>query len=151
MLKKVVVLGVVLFVLYSAFQSQKMIDGGDVSNNNKSESKENIIKTILSSINTKAPVMIDQEIRLNKVYMKKDDMVLDYTLINFDPGEITDKKFREVMYEDIISFSCNTKQFSDVLDHGIKFISIYKDNKDNTISEIPISSSICTQYGKQNS
>ena len=94
-------------------------------------------------INKSLPVMIDGELRHDKVEIEGNTMTLKFTLVNFTLEEMSAKKLKELMEADIRQGVCGDYETLMLLQKGMKVIYDYTSKDEKHMTQFEYDAKVC--------
>ena len=77
------------------------------------------LKITVETLNKTLPMMLDEELRFDRVEAKKNKMIFDYTLVHISSKEMSADKLKSLLYKDIKTQACAEKDFQILLKKGM--------------------------------
>ena len=97
----------------------------------------------INGMNESLPVMIDGELRHDKVEASDNAMTFRFTLVNFTQKEMNAKKLKSLMEADIRQGVCSDKDAQMMLQGGVKMIYDYSDKNKKHITKFIYDAETC--------
>jgi len=94
-------------------------------------------------MNKTLPMMVDAELRHDKVETKNNTMTLKFTLVNFTKEEMDAQKLRSLMEEDIRHNVCEDVDSQMMLIQGMKIVYDYVDRNNKYITQFIYDDKVC--------
>ena len=101
------------------------------------------LKVSAEVINKSLPVMIDGELRHDKVEIEGNTMTLKFTLVNFTLEEMSAKKLKELMEADIRQGVCGDNETLMLLQKGMKVIYDYTSKDEKHMTQFEYDAKVC--------
>jgi hypothetical protein len=95
------------------------------------------------TMNKSLPVMVDAELRHDKVEANKHTMILKFTLVNFTVEEMDGEKLKGLMEADIRQNVCTDAETQDMLKKGMKVTYDYTDKNKKHITQFKYDAKAC--------
>ncbi len=99
------------------------------------------LKQAAAAVNKRAPVMVDQDTRLDGAESGKQSLTYNYTLVNYNSSELDSAKFESAMRPSLLKAGCQA--LKPILSEGVKVNYIYKGKDAVTVSNISLKPSDC--------
>ena len=93
--------------------------------------------------NKSMPTKIDDETLITSMALNDGDIHYNYTLLNWEVGELDMDAFRTTMASQIKNNACDTPKTRELLDEHRKLVYSYRDKDGNPITQIIISEEDC--------
>ena len=95
------------------------------------------------TMNKSLPVMVDAELRHDKVEIDKNTMILKFTLVNFTVKEMDGEKLKGLMEADIRQTVCTDVETQEMLKKGMKVVYDYTDKNKKHITQFEYDAKGC--------
>ena len=95
------------------------------------------------TMNKSLPVMVDAELRHDKVEIDKNTMILKFTLVNFTVKEMDGEKLKGLMEADIRQNVCTDVETQDILKKGMHVVYDYTDKNKKHITQFKYDAKVC--------
>lgn len=93
------------------------------------------------AVNQQAPLMVDDETRLDGADAGKQSLTYHYTLVNYSVGELDANKFKEALRPNLLKAGCET--LKPLLSEGIKVQYLYHGKNKADIASVVLTASDC--------
>ena len=110
---------------------------------NKLVPMEEALQISVDTMNRSLPVMVDAELRHDKVTVNKNTMILKFTLVNFTVEEMHGEKLQGLMEADIRESVCADVETQEMLKKGIKVVYDYSDKNKKHITQFKYDAKVC--------
>jgi hypothetical protein len=110
-------------------------------NGDKKDTPKNLAETIVAE---NPPKTMSANLRLDKTYLNDLEVVFENTMIQADPGMVSDGRIKEIqatMLEMLTDSLCS--KYLAPLEKGISFRYIFMDNKGNQLMQVAIDEKSC--------
>ena len=101
------------------------------------------LKISAETMNKSLPVMVDAEMRHDKVEIDKNTMILKFTLVNFTVKDMDGEKLKGLMEADIRQSVCKDFETQEMLKKGIKIVYDYSDKNKKYITQLKYDAKEC--------
>lgn len=112
-------------------------------NMNKPVPMREALQLSVETMNKSLPVMVDAELRHDKVEAKENTMILKFTLVNFTVKEMSGEKLKGLMEADIRQSVCTDVETKDILKKGIEVVYDYSDKNKKHITQFKYNAKVC--------
>lgn len=99
------------------------------------------LKQAAAAVNQRAPVMVDQDTRLDGATSGKQTLTYNYTLVNYSSADLDSAKFESAMRPSLLKAGCQA--LKPILSAGVTVNYIYKGKDAATVSNISLKPSDC--------
>ena len=96
------------------------------------------------TLNKDLPMIIDEELRFDRVEAKKNKMTFHYTLVHLTDKDISAEKLKSLLYEDLKSQACAEKDFKVLLKKGMLLDYHYVGKDKNDITTFSFEAKTCS-------
>jgi len=110
---------------------------------NKTVPMAEALQISAKTMNKSLPVMVDAELRHDKVEAKGNTMILKFTLVNFTLKEMDGEKLKGLMEADIKQSVCTDAETQDMLKKGMKVTYDYTDKNKKHITQFKYDAKAC--------
>ena len=110
---------------------------------NKPVQMSEALQISVDTMNKSLPVMVDAELRHDKVEAKENTMVLKFTLVNFTVEEMSGEKLKGLMDADIRQIVCTDAETQDMLKKDMKVVYDYSDKNKKHITQFEYDAKVC--------
>ncbi len=110
---------------------------------NKPVSLEESLKISAEVMNKTLPVLIDAELRHDKVVAKGKSLIFKYTLVNFTKEEMPAEKLKTLMEEDTKNGVCSDKDSQMMLKKGMTLVYDYAGKNKQHITKFVFDAKAC--------
>ena len=133
-MKNLLVIGLLLFMVYSAYNGIRIMNGsGD----------DGLAKGIVDSINSTAPKMVDQDIRLDGAKLDNGKILVTYTIVTASRNDLDANEFNAYVSNQAQSWICNDRTLKKIVDDGMVFVAKYRDQFKNPFTSVEMSKNLC--------
>ena len=101
------------------------------------------LKVSAAAMNKSLPVMVDDELRHDKVVIEDMTMTFKFTLVNFTEAEMSGSKLKSLMEKDIKQGLCSDEDSRMMLKRGMQVIYDYSDKSGKHITDFNYSAKDC--------
>jgi len=101
------------------------------------------LQVTAETMNKSLPVMVDAELRHDKIEIDKNTMILKFTLVNFTVKEMDGEKLKDLMEADIRQTVCTDVETQDMLKKGMKVVYDYTDKNKKHITQFKYDAKEC--------
>tara|TARA_B110000037_G_scaffold202380_1_gene244490 strand:+ start:1412 stop:2107 length:696 start_codon:yes stop_codon:yes gene_type:complete len=101
------------------------------------------IRNEIDMANKSMPTKIDDDTLITSMALNDGDIHYNYTLVNWEVGELDMDAFRTTMASQIKNNACDTPETRELLDEHRKLVYSYRDKNGNPITQIIISEEDC--------
>ena len=101
------------------------------------------LKISADVMNESLPIMVDNELRHDKVETKETTMTFKFTLVNFTEEEMGAEKLKELMESDIRQGVCSDADSRMMLKRGMKVVYDYSDKNKKHITHFDYDAKTC--------
>ncbi len=149
---KNIIMGITIVLGIIAIFTFKMIK----SNNKAEEIKAQITKIAeeknavnlqiesgVNSINQNAPVMLDDDIRLDKAIAYDMTIEYNYTLVNISSSSENIKNIKKELLSKISRDACEAEQFISLFKNGVSFVARYSSNDGQELIKTNTTPAVC--------
>ncbi len=117
---------------------------GGISNLSGENVQETIDKEV-NKMNAELPMMVDKDIRLDKVSGENEEIHYNATLVNLNKGDLDIQEFNKGVKLNLMKALCEGEDSETFRDIGIPLNYIFSGKDGNHISAIKIEPSQCTE------
>ncbi len=110
---------------------------------NKPVSFEESLKISADVMNKSLPIMVDSELRHDKVETKETTMTFKFTLVHFTKEEMDADKLKALMEADIKEGICSDEDSRIMLQRGMKVVYDYSDKNKKHIARFDYDAKAC--------
>lgn len=103
------------------------------------------IKAVVVELNKGLPLMIDEDIRVDRIEAGYGEAVYFYTFVNDTYDQIDWKIATELMLETAANYYCNSPVLVPFRENGVSMLYIYYDKNGDLVGTIKIPNTICTE------
>jgi hypothetical protein len=130
---RIIVLGLVCLLSFSVAKVDM----------NTPVSLEESLKISAEVMNKSLPVMIDAELRHDKVMAEGKKLIFKYTLVHFTKEEMSAHKLKSLMEEDTKKEVCSDKDSQMILKKGLTMVYDYSDKNKQYIAKFVFDAKAC--------
>jgi len=142
------ILGVIALLIFSVFAGQigKIVGVSAVDNYEKGKTEgalQSVLDKVANELNSKTPMMVDSETRLDNVVSIRKTLRYNYTLINFSNNDISAERIQSVLNETVTNKVCSSMK--NLISLGATIEYAYYENRGNLITIISIPPTKCNR------
>lgn len=93
------------------------------------------------AVNQQAPMMVDQETRLDGAAAGKQSLTYNYTLINYAVDELDANKFKEALRPNLLKAGCQA--LKPLLSEGVNINYVYRGKNKGELASLMLTASDC--------
>lgn len=101
------------------------------------------IELSLQALNKSLPLMIDEDVRLDKANAEGFNILYNFTLLNSDTQNADQPDFREATFENLRQDSCHDDYIRNLLNFNYRLNFSYRDELQNQLFQIAITKNDC--------
>jgi hypothetical protein len=102
-----------------------------------------VLTTAVNTVNEKAPIMLDEETRLDSVATYANVFIYNNTVINYEVAQLGIEQFDQVIEDTVIGTICTNPQLAPMIDLGVVMVYRYLDKNGDYISEKSLDTATC--------
>ena len=107
---------------------------------------EESLKVTAKAMNKYLPVMVDAEIRHDKVEVDGLNLILKFTLVNFTKDMMDAEQLKDLMEYDIRRQVCGDNDSQSMLKQGMKMVYDYVDKNHEHITQFVYDAEVCNLF-----
>ncbi len=107
---------------------------------------EESLMVTANAMNKTLPVMVDAEIRHDKVEVDGLNLILKFTLVNFTKDVMDAEKLKDIMEYDIRRQVCNDEDSESMLKQGMTIVYDYVDKNNKYITQFVYDAKVCNLF-----
>ena len=130
-------------ILASFFAIAALLAAGKYFSNYGKLSNSDFVATMAARINSDAPRMMTEEIRLEKATFTADEFIHNYSFIRYVAEDLDAEALRKKIWPNLINGACENSEMRSALKRGIKLSYSYKGKEGKEILILSLNEGLC--------
>ena len=102
---------------------------------------DNELKEAAAAVNQQAPMMVDQETRLDGASSGKQSLTYNYTMVNYAVSDLDVDKFTQALRPSLLKAGCEVPK--PLLSQGVDVNYVYRDKAEDDIAALKLTAADC--------